>query len=70
MLPIKIAVGRELSWYLVICLLKRFLNEAQDETWAGSFWQLCKKERNLYKFLKDQVMLYHIDHPKWELLTH
>ena len=50
-------VERVTVWYLVICLLQCFLNEAQDETQVGITQQAVNsKERNLYIIFKDYVL--------------
>ena len=49
-------VERATAWYLVFPLLQRFLNEAQDEIWAGitqqadKSWQIFKPFIDLLKW--------------------
>ena len=54
LLPIKISVTveRVTAWYLVVRLLQRFLNEAQDETRAGITRQAVSKKEIYTYFLK------------------
>ena len=40
------------AWYLVVCLLQRFLNEAQDETRAGLTQQAVRKKEICTNFFE------------------
>ena len=50
LLPMKSAVSSERAWYLVVCLLQRFLNEAQDETRAVITQQAVRKKKPTHTF--------------------